>query len=227
MDERYGTPGSFECARNIPGCLKANFQHIKKDHPFVIQIFLLLVVFLIGMILGSAKEASLIGTDIASTETYDKLLVTMLTIFAILISISGFGVYKTLVMKLEHAFEEYMKGKEKYIFAKLYNDLSYAFYNQYEIDKKNKSALDQALKKIKNAQIYAQELDGSNKTCERLIGQIYNNHAYYLAERGDEKDKVKAKQFVDLLETKLTTFPDVEDENWLETINFVKRKYSF
>ena len=201
---------------------------------YILIIALIAVLIFVGFHIIGGYEVS------EGYELFRDLLVIFLTILALAMTALGYGIYQSILKHAESSIESSMKKREENFIllstALLYVDMGFFHWQHYKIDykieekeknKQNKYALDHmkhAIDFTERAYEKILKLDVSDKRSERLKCQIMNNLGYYLADRGEEKDRDFSKKCAYYILKRIEKFPAMRKE-WQDTFDHIIDKY--
>ena len=167
---------------------------------YILIIIIIAILIFVGLHIIGGYEVS------EGYELFRDILVIFLTILALAMTALGYGIYQSILKYAEKSME---KREENFMLlstALLYVDMGFFHWQHYKIDykieekeknKQNKYALDHmkhAIDFTERAYEKILKLDVSDQRNERLKCQIMNNLGYYLADRGEEKDRDFSKK---------------------------------
>ena len=209
-------------------------------------VYLILLYTFIITLMGLLVYMGLIITatyTIGEGEAYAvfrDLLIIFLTILTLAMTALGYEIYLRILKHAESSIESSRKKREEDFIllssALLYVDMEFFHWQHYKIDykieekeknKQNKYALDHmkhAINFTERAYKKVLKLDVSNPKNERLKCQIMNNLGYYLADRGEEKDRDFSKKCAYYILKRIEKFPDMRKE-WQDTFDHIIEKY--
>jgi hypothetical protein len=197
---------------------------------YFLVIALIVVLIFVGLHIIGGYEVS------EGYELFRDILVIFLTILALAMTALGYGIYQSI---LKHAEKSMKEREEDFILlstALLYVDMGFFHWQHYKIDykieekeknKQNKYALDHmkyAIDFTERAYEKIIKLDISDPKNERLKCQIMNNLGYYLADRGEEKDRDFSKKCAYYILKRIENFPD-KRKDWQDTFDHIIEKY--
>lgn len=102
-------------------------------------------------------------------------------------------------------------------------NVGHSIWLSYEVEKKDKQ-LKNAIDITRRAYNDILRLDKQKRTNEALKCQILNNLGYYLACRGDKKDREFANQCAEFIVKRIHKFPH-QSGGWQHTHDFIKSVY--
>ena len=199
-------------------------------YTFIITLIGLLVCM--GLIITAKYE---IGEG-GAYELFRDILVIFLAILTLAMTALGYGIYHSI---LKHAEKSMKKREEDFILlstALLYVDMGFFHWQHYEIDykieikeenKQNNYAIhhmNNAIKFTERAYEKVLKLDVNDQRIERLKCQIMNNLGWYLADRGEEKDRDFSKKCAYYIMKRIEKFPDMR-KDWQDTFDHIIEKY--
>ena len=162
---------------------------------------------------------------------YDILkdtLAIVLTILAVGITVTGYGIYVILSGRLKNESELASRIETAKGCARLFDQMGYTFWGYY--DKRGKGDpqyLEMALYLTERSLMYFNELPANEVKMQennKLLCGLKNNLAYYYAERQKPEDKDIAKEYAEYIQKKISNYPE-EKEAWQDTRDFVKKRY--
>lgn len=205
------------------GNFRDKFNHVKQEHPWV-SILLLISLLAVGFLTGYLARNVPPLDEEKTYSIFKDIFAVHMAIIALLVGVSGWGMYKFLEQYLQKKLALYFEQRCKFIGAKVLCSLSFTHHRQYNISN-NKEDLEIAISLARDAFEKARELDKDELNNLKLTGEIFNNLGYYLAERGDEKDKLSALKYAEYLEKNLIQFPECGGNKWPQTIDFIRKKF--
>lgn len=220
---------------------KDNVKWLEKQirgKPVYIILLYTFIITLIGLLvyMGLIITATYKIGEGEAYALFRDILVIFLTILTLAMGALGYEIYLRI---LKHVNDSMKEREEDFILfstALLFLNMGFFHWQHYEIDykieekdEKKKNDYAEHHKKLaidltERAYEKVLKLDVSERINEKLKCQIMNNLGYYLAERGEEKDRDFSKTCAYYIMKRIEKFPDKREE-WQGTFNEIIKKY--